>query len=265
MTRSGTLPFTERYGRVIYGDTPLPSSNPFNVKDWSNPECYPAPEELTLAQWRWEFLRRHNRYREFWGLTQQLISNGWETEPELDYHLGTFFLNKLVDPALEARDGELHFFAYRYHMARWLPAPNSGFDPEQALGLPSTEMSLEHFIEEVSYDEDILLVAIRVQRPLKPQFSAVSQLIETRRRARGVTSDSSSLEPSDIRLRPEKYRDYLRVLDARDEAGPYASKWKAIEKKLSEERAGMTVDRVRGLHKQAVETQSALAATPFVA
>jgi len=269
-----TLPYVEKFDRVIYRRTPTPPSNPFNVKNWADIDCYPAPEELSLAQWRWEFLRRDKGYRDFWISTQRLINRGWETESELDYHVGSMFcLNRLIDPTLEAHDGDTRLFTYRYHMARWLADPNFGDEeielanahPPPPPGISSPELTVQNFIEDVSWDEEVLLVAIRPRNLLKPQLSAISQICRARIKDRGIQQQDVDLDKAArIRLRPEKYRDYLRVLDARDAMGPFDSSWKAIAKRFSQERAGMTIDRARGLHKQAIETQRALVATPFV-
>jgi hypothetical protein len=49
-------PYVERYdGRVVYANSPPLASNPYNILDWRKRDAYPAPDDLTLSQWRWEF------------------------------------------------------------------------------------------------------------------------------------------------------------------------------------------------------------------
>jgi hypothetical protein len=43
-----------------------PPTDRWNVPDWRDENGYPKPEELSLAQWGWEFLRRDAEYRKDW-------------------------------------------------------------------------------------------------------------------------------------------------------------------------------------------------------
>jgi hypothetical protein len=41
-------------------------TNEWNVPDWRESSQYPKPDQIDLAQWRWEFLRRSAEYRGDW-------------------------------------------------------------------------------------------------------------------------------------------------------------------------------------------------------
>jgi len=50
-----------------------PATDRSNFPDWRNEDGYPKPDDLSLTQWRWEFLRRDEEYRQEW--ETQLESN----------------------------------------------------------------------------------------------------------------------------------------------------------------------------------------------
>lgn len=38
----------------------------YDVLDWTQPALYPEPMQISLAEWRWEFMRRDDDYRKEW-------------------------------------------------------------------------------------------------------------------------------------------------------------------------------------------------------
>ena len=43
-----------------------PATDGGNGFDWKDPSLYPKPDDLSLTQWRWEFLRRDAEYQKDW-------------------------------------------------------------------------------------------------------------------------------------------------------------------------------------------------------
>lgn len=41
-----------------------PSNSQWNVPDWQDAAAYPKPNDLSLPEWRWQFLRRRKDYRD---------------------------------------------------------------------------------------------------------------------------------------------------------------------------------------------------------
>jgi hypothetical protein len=125
-------PYVERYdGRVVYANCPPLASNPYNILDWRNRSAYPSPDDLSLSQWRWEFLRRSAHYRKFWTDVQKFIQDGWDPpEAELDYYVADKYLTKLIDPRLKADEAPSSLLSFKHHLVYELPTPEQVDDPE---------------------------------------------------------------------------------------------------------------------------------------
>ena len=45
------------------------------IPDWKDKDAYPAPDELSMNEWRWEFLRRNAQYREDFARFENSFTN----------------------------------------------------------------------------------------------------------------------------------------------------------------------------------------------
>ena len=262
--------YVERYdGRVVDANFAPAASNPFNVLDWRDCSAYPASDELSLSQWRWEFLRRSGHYREFWQSVQKYIADGWDPpEPELDYHVANYYLTKLIDPRLEARQLPASLFSFKHHLVYELPTPEQVDDPEliPALNAPPnySGVSFDEFME-IGERERCLLAMVRIDRPLKPQFTAIERAVSAHR-PKMSQRDERAKAASERRLLPAKFPLYARLLDARDASAPTKAGWAKIEQAVRIEPTTFNVskDAVRRAYRQAIDTRALLIASPII-
>ena len=265
-------PYVERYdGRVVYANSPPLASNPYNILDWRKRDAYPAPDDLTLSQWRWEFLRRSAHYRKFWTDVQKFIQDGWEPpEAELDYYVAGEYLTKLIDPRLKASEAPASLFSFKHHLVYELPTPEQIDDPELGTELDAptnySGVTFDEFME-IAERERCVLAMVRVDRPLKPQFAAIERAVSARH-PKLSPRDQKVKAASERRLLPEKFPFYLRLLDAKDVSAPTKAKasWTTIEQHILAEPAPFRVtrDAVRRAHRQAKKTRARLIASPMI-
>lgn len=70
------------------------------VPDWRDAAAYPKSHELTLSDWRWEFLRRNPKYREDYKRPEPLP----EEESKGRYFERVYKLKRPIDPMLSVKD-----------------------------------------------------------------------------------------------------------------------------------------------------------------
>lgn len=255
-------------GRIVFARTQPNPGNPYNLPDWRQQGEYPTCGDLTSTQWRWEFLRRSEGYREFWNFNMEVIGPSGEANSCLDHHITDYYLTQLVDPQLRAIDAPreaLNFAPYvvfRITTSEDLENAADGdqvasdaFDenfilrqilsPVQAAAYRDSKRthsfrSLEDFIE-FGHSSNGLLAMIRQDAPLKPQFAAIEAAVASNKAAKAVIA-AKTKSPTIARLHVRKYPLYLRLLDARDSSLPKQAKWADIERVLKSERLAFEIN-----------------------
>lgn len=171
----------------------------WGVPDWEDGNTYPGKDDLTIDEWRWEFLRRSEGYREdFLKPDESFIG-----ESKGRYFEQTHFVLNIIDPARSVdcmktpndnQDDEFQF------------AP--GFDvrfidtDEKCLyGYPFTgELPLG--AAKVSNID----LRVDLQMPLRPQMQRLGRIAK-----RAQTNWMPSIKRPNI----DQWKTYLRILDAR--------------------------------------------------
>ena len=269
-------------GRVVYAKAIKCIDNPYNVPDWRDQSTYSKLSSLTPSECRWEFLRRDASYRAFWDSTMELIADGWETEPELDYYVADYYINKLVDPRLLATEFSRRVLSGADYIVRDVSHHDEDpvnqinddmADERHVLGMLQTAKEAAAYAnlqrksefrtldEFVQYGEHVngMLTMIRTDRPLKPQFAAIERLVAVHRPlAPGVNPRTKAA--SAPRPRAEKFPLYLRLLDARDRTSPYHASWSEITRVLSKQVTNITMDvhTIRSSFDRAEKTRATL-------
>ena len=182
------------------------------------------------------------------GLQSKGISKtaGTPPEAELDYHVASEYLTKLIDPRLKADEAPSSLFSFKHHLVYELPTPEQIDDPELATGLGvSTNYSGLNFDEfmRIAKRERCVLAMVRVDRPLTPQFAAIERAVSARH-PKLSPKEQKVKSASERRLLPEKFPFYLRLLDAKDVSAPKVS-WAMIEQHILAEPAPFSVTRTR--------------------
>jgi hypothetical protein len=172
----------------------------WGVPDWRDAKAYPDPVTTSVEQWRWEFLRRRQDYREDWKLHH--LDGSEDGEPPLlplpdgRYHISAsidkYGTKCLLDPASSAPD--------IYFLGDGLFAL-----VKDAGGV--TLNNAKRIIEE--YDE-CRLVVFDISKPIEGQLDGVRQeLLEAQQEAVDRKIQKG-------RKHHKLWPLYLRILDARN-------------------------------------------------
>ena len=178
------------------------SRNVLGVPDWRDENAYPGEDELTNDEWRWEFLRRRNDYREDFARPDE----SYIGESKGRYFERVYFMGNLADPTRSVKamktkkpdtiDPFSNLFQGNFDIT-FLDTDLKAlcghpFDGE----LPRGEAQPYH-----------IDLRVDLTYPLPPQFLRLYRFAE---------SAQASWQPYVRRPRPSKWPLYLRVLDARD-------------------------------------------------
>ncbi|WP_456373820.1 transcriptional regulator domain-containing protein [Thiolapillus sp.] len=194
--------------------------------DWKDPLAYAFCEQLTSAQWAWEFLRRNPDYQQEWQRfwqTWQTLEADYGKPPNRDFCAWKNDPRSWV-PASECADGECRVDADKVLIecalgARWgfhkFPPDPRDDDPvgEGRLSWrPQSEEALPELSEVAAtlMPEQMALV-FDLSLPLRPQLDqARHQLqLEASRRRR-----EQQLQPKRVSLLKDHWVTLLRILDA---------------------------------------------------
>lgn len=187
----------------------------WGVPDWRDESAYPSPNDLLLHQWEWEFLRRREDYRETWihhahrklkehqKFADYVISTGNKKYPRLNTldEMERFSLG----PESEERFGT-HFIV---DPCRRSPPPGT-FSRRGGDSLPW----YEHDAHVAENEAGMASVEFDLNKPLRDQVErAQTMLLNLQEEHIGGIIPSR-------RLRADKWPEYLRVIDARDDGQP---------------------------------------------
>ncbi|MEN8197814.1 MAG: DUF6499 domain-containing protein, partial [Pseudomonadota bacterium] len=70
------------------------------IPDWKDKDAYPAPDELSMDEWRWEFLRRNAQYREDFARSEDSFTD----ESKARYFERVYKLAYPIDPQRSVRN-----------------------------------------------------------------------------------------------------------------------------------------------------------------
>jgi hypothetical protein len=236
---------------IVHASTPIPE-NRYGLPAWDDRSQYPSPENLTLAQWRWEFLRRTKHYRELWEEHEIIAAK----PGALEGRVGTYRLGTLIDPSLNASRVDIALLRYQKHLIFQCKFTFTEHDEDYS-------EKFEDFIVAAEVQHSIL-AAISPRRPLAPQFATIERLIKANPPAkRSALSESlrgKVQRTPPPRMRTDKFPVYLRLLDARDQSLPHRSTWSEIVRTFSAEKHDfdITLDNLRRMYRQAISAGEAL-------
>ncbi len=207
------------------------------LPDWKDPKAYPEPDDLSLGQWAWQFLRRNAEYQTDFGKWHELLDGLDDPKrrlPTIDQDLSFF----VCDPP--ASDGET-YATYRKRVGgRWLGdkalyfhlGEKYGFRPDGRLWrlLPDPREDRRRVIFETSIIDYIpgspegrrkyvgrvkafeVLVRFNLEWPIDVQLEMAQK---TLKRARKYYKKNEAFEPIEKRNRLDKFQLYIRLLDAK--------------------------------------------------
>lgn len=178
------------------------SRNDLGAPDWRDENAYPGEDELTNDEWRWEFLRRRNDYREDFARPDE----SYIEESKGRYFERVYFMGNLADPTRSVKamktkkpdtsDPFSNLFQATFDIT-FLDTDLRALYGDPFTGeLPRGEAQPYH-----------LDLRVDLTHPLLPQFRRLYRLAEYAQ---------ASWQPHVRRPRPSKWPLYLRVLDARD-------------------------------------------------
>ena len=180
------------------------------IPDWRDEDAYPAPDELSMDEWRWEFLRRNAQYREDFARSEDSFTD----ESKARYFERVYKLGHPVDPQRSVRDilsaepeqDDFYFGNEFGDIVRFVDTCISN------IYSPLGEIDERFSLNQEDYG---LYLRINLRRPLPPQFEKFVEIAE-------ISQKSWNQGKRFIR-RPniKKWPLYLRVLDARSVGATY--------------------------------------------
>jgi hypothetical protein len=199
----------------------------WGVPDWLRPQDYPVPKgPAAMAIWAWEFLRRNEKFRDFWlnkvepfmradgRIGRDPTGRFWPYHKEMQ---GTFGIMDPWSPRQNSRippfcDCATKFVAapaevYEFLAAAPAPVPGNPFVPA-SLANTSKEMLLERAKLELTWFE--MGFAIDLSLPLDDQFKVIRMLAEE---SQLTLKRADRIDPKTART-SDQYARYLRILDA---------------------------------------------------
>jgi hypothetical protein len=202
------------------------------IPDWRDPTAYPKPANLSLSDWRWEFLRRNPQYRQDYNRPD----SSFEDESKDRYFERTYMMCNGVDPRLSTLDylkltqGQLF---HSEHFDVFVGSRNYS-----SMYAPSKE-EINRILCHCSFYD--LSFRVDPLQPLEPQFKVIKEISRSSQRS----LRKKVLNP---RMRKDNWPLYLRVIDARDCKATYT---KIARICLKHEDQFGAIGAVRDLFKQA--------------
>lgn len=176
----------------------------WGVPNWRDATAYPA--KLTMLEWWWEFTRRRPDYREAWDAAQVVVRREHRLAHDVDELRLRFELSLVHDPARSLTNWELMQYRYPRNFLRSPVEPLLEAADHPYAGQLFSEAAQRQHMAEDSWQR---LYNFDLSRPLGPQLKHARQhLISLQMELFGKVPTR--------RPRHEKWRDYLRAIDARD-------------------------------------------------
>jgi hypothetical protein len=174
------------------------------IPDWRDPTAYPNPDDLSIFDWRWEFLRRNPDYREAYNRPE----TAFEDESKSRFFERAYLLRTPVDPRLPVKK-YIETISGIFH--------SGYFDNFVGSGNLSSKYAHKSEINRIlchSSDHDIFFRCDPL-KPLEVQFEAFLKIASASQRS----LKKKLLRP---RMRKDRWPLYLRVLDALDCQATYS-------------------------------------------
>ena len=174
----------------------------WGVPDWHDEEAYPNPDDLTLTEWRWEFLRRTNDYREDFLL---------HVEEELKRHRSVTGEEHPV--AANSPDfcprmlGSERKYGVYYLRNPAASGPGLG-QFARTYGRVFTDVT-RGVLPKLLEEDQRIVITFDLTKPIQPQLDTAKEIFERHQRGESVI-----IRPR--RRHRVKWSLYLRVIDARD-------------------------------------------------
>jgi hypothetical protein len=178
--------------------------------DWRNGSRYPAPGITSPQQWAWEFLRRNPRYQQLWDrlikphYNRALFNKHWRDIQNRNSP------GRRTRPRLGGLRHPPSRFQVRFGIASDPPPP---WESEAKLLFESQLIQYEvgHRLTTKIYghlEPGQIVLWFQLNLPIKAQIANANKLLKQKR-------TDYLRSGRDNRMRDKKYRDYLRVLDAK--------------------------------------------------
>lgn len=204
------------------------------LPDWKDPKAYPEPDDLSLGQWAWQFLRRNPEYQADFAKWRELRDGLDDPEgrlPTIDQDLSFF----VCDPP--ASDGET-YATYRKRVGnKWrseislyahlwekyglrtgarfwlLPDPREDqqsvwFETLTIGYIPGIPDCREYVVGPEAFE---VLVRFNLEWPIEVQLEKAQKILK---RERTYYKKNDAFEPIEKRNRLDKFQLYIRLLDA---------------------------------------------------
>ena len=185
----------------------------WGVPNWRDADAYPKPDELTHLEWRWEFLRRREDYREDWQIWSKLTIERCHKHQKLGIEQDRRFLS-IDHPRFVARNPTINTgpnFTLKYGVRIGLqdpegrrPMPGLFFKTFGSALVDAAPGTIKQFAKEGE-----IPIWFDLKLPIKQQLESAGQLLKDLQTEKFGTAKQR-------RRHIDKWPLYLRVVDARD-------------------------------------------------
>lgn len=183
------------------------------LPDWKDASLYPDAVSTQSTQWAWEFLRRNPKY---YNLHEALVAD-FKEQPQLlerasllvgRRHLDGTFEVPCPSPELQPLCAVLMAFHSLFGLINFPPCPATRrpeirFEPIRIMRVPEGAASAA--TNDLLIFKNQLLCIFELEQPLKNQIKYIEGILEAAKKAQRI---------QDFRMRTNKYKNYLRILDA---------------------------------------------------
>ncbi len=200
----------------------LANRNPW-IPDWRDRSAYEWLEKRnSTKQFAWEFLRRNQRYI---ALLSRIHVDPSRERPEAQtrqpQESKTDYINRLMRPGYDATSGHVALLMQEFCLhTETFQSPSVNDPPKfiprfgQKVALGEKERAVEYRIDVQPYEA---FIGFDLRYPFEWHLDGLREQFEAAR-DRGLSG--GLFNKSSPRLRPERYIDYLRILDAEFHARP---------------------------------------------
>ncbi len=220
----------------------------WGIPDWRDSSAYPNAEDLSIDEWRWEFLHRRDDYRKDYIRPE----SDFVDESRARYFEQKYSLVNVANPSRSVCDmkspsqDDDEIFLPMFDVQFWDTRKGIRYSfpwPEEKL--PGKDPQPQ----DMDFRIDLL-------QPLSPQFDRAKKIaVYCQQKQRGLSRDQIKKRPKDqIIKRPNinNWPRYLRALDAREQGATYREIGELL---LGHKDYDVAAKRAKEIHKAAKALQ----------
>lgn len=190
-------------------------SNQWERPNWRNPEAYKMPENMSLHQWYWQFLRRRREYvSDYWKHADET----YEIECKIHEHLGIHAVETIFKPEHEDFECSIPTAYFKYNI---VVCPNPRNNSPRSFCYTSDKTISMTLGDAKNPELPIHLlphqaaITFSLQLPISQQIESAQKMLLSWQKFH-LQETNGRAEAVQFRRHITKWPNYLRALDASD-------------------------------------------------